>query len=211
VTSLNTSDSFKDDGAKITITNSGLTIRNVKVQCVSNKVIFQDKYTLELNRYALINEYSVPDVTTGESFTADCNLAWTMWIGKADGFFMLGTGTAGKPDVGIEFWFINGRPTLPVNGGAPRLVTTDFIGYSYSQITAIDGSYIILYSWPFSWLQQQKTIHAIARRNNGGIKWRVAPASEPIIADVVRGDGFKITATGGEKEWGIVAGRGTPP
>jgi len=209
---LDTSDLHGNYGAKVVINNTGTKIKNVTVQCVSNKVIFEDKTTLVLNRYALINEYAVPDVATGESFTADCNFGWSLWMNDIEGLFILGGGgIAGVPELGIGFRLNNGNPSLIYTGGAPKSVTADFAGYSYSQVTAIDGSYIIHYNLPLSWFRQQKIIHMIARRHDEGLKWRVAPVSEPTIADIVQGNGFRVTATGNQEDWGIVLKRVVPP
>ena len=87
ITSLEPSDLHGNNGTKASVTVSGSKIRDVTVQCVTNKVIFDDTYTLAFSRFVLLDEYSVSDVGTGESFPADCNFAWELWrkqeIGRA--------------------------------------------------------------------------------------------------------------------------------
>lgn len=171
------------------------------VRCVTNKVIFEDKNTLALPRFTVIDEYSVRDVAAGESFTADCNFAWSLWTTPANGFFLMGGGAPGKPQLGIPFLFDDGLPSVIPGTPIPATLSPDFIGYSSSNVTAIDGEYIILYKWPLYPFQEQRRVHMIARRNDGELKWRVAPNSEPTIPDAT--DGFVVTASGPPKQWGV--------
>jgi hypothetical protein len=203
VSSFGTSDKFGDYGVRISITDNGAPIRTVTVQCVTNKVVFAEKFTLELERYALIDEYSVSDVKPGESFTADCLFGWAMWMKSSGGFFALGGITPGIPTLGIGFYITNGIPSLMVTGGSPRAVTSDLVGLSNYRVTGIDGSLIVRYSWAWSWFRQEKTIHVIGATTNKGVEWRVGPKSEPIIRDGRMPGGFKVTAKGPEKGFGV--------
>jgi hypothetical protein len=193
VTLLSTSRLHPSLGTAASITYSGMTgIKKVTVQCVTNKVVFDGPYTLELINYALINEYSVPDVQNGESFMADCFFAWSMYMGSANGFFTLGTI---RPDIiqtqtlGIPFGVKDGMLTPTASGGQPKAITSNLVGYSNRQATDVDGSIIVRYEWPWSWFRQQRIIHIIASRTGQGLSWRVAPKSEPVIPD----SGFKVT------------------
>jgi hypothetical protein len=80
-------------GARVMVTHSGWNIRDVSVQCFTNKVLFKDKYTLAFEHFVLLNEYSVSGVKSGEPFPADCAFAWTLWTRPEDGFFIYGGGT----------------------------------------------------------------------------------------------------------------------
>jgi hypothetical protein len=54
----------------------------------------------------------------------------------------------------------------------------------------------------------EQAIHMIGSvGSEGGIRWRVAPESEPAVPDAV-GSGFKVTAKGPEKNFAVVAKRG---
>ncbi len=204
VSSLNTSDLHGANGAKLSITNSGMKIRNVKVQCVVNKVLFKNIHTLEMDRFAVVNEYAVPDVATGEAFTADCGFAWSMWTKPTDGFLLFGGGAAGVPQLGIPFLLNNGNPSFAPNASIPVILKPDFVGYSYNQVTGVDGSFVLAYTWPISWIRHEHVIHMIARRTTEELSWRVAPNSEPVIPDAQPGkDGIKFTATGTPGKWGI--------
>ena len=97
VTSLAPSDIHNNNGSKASITVTGTGIKDVRVRCVTNKVVFQDRDTLALARFTVIDEYSVKDVAVGESFTADCNFVWSLWRRPTDGLFLMGGGSAGKP------------------------------------------------------------------------------------------------------------------
>ena len=213
VSSLDSSDLHATNGAKVLITNSGMRISNVKVQCVTNKVVFKDLHTLSFDRFAVINEYSVPDVGTGESFTGDCNFAWSMWTKPTEGFFLLGGGTASAPQLGITFLLNNGNASFPPGVASPAMIRPDFTGYAYNQVTAIDASFIVLYTWPVSLSRRTRIIHMIAQRANGDIKWRVAPESEPVIPGARPSpDGLTFSARGTTAgAWGIEMVRTAPP
>jgi hypothetical protein len=192
-----------------------MKIKDVKVRCVTNKVIFENRDTLVLSRFTVIDEYSVSDVAPGESFTADCNFTWSLWTKPTDGFFLMGAGIPGVPGVpgtpqlGIPFLFKNGLPHLMPGAPLPAKFMPNFAGYSSSQVTAVDGYFIVLYTWPLRWLQQERIIHMIARRSDDILKWRVAPNSELIIPDAT--DGFIVTASGPPNQWGVTMKRGIPP
>lgn len=174
-----------DYRARAVITNNGMRIKDVVVQCVSNKAIADDKYTLELHKYFMVNEYSVNNVASGESFTADCEFAWHLLTKNTDGLFVLGDSamlTANSEccvwnTLGIWFDLKHGYPLRE------GYVNQAFVGYTRYPITGLDGSFIIKYKWPFSWFEQEKIIHMIARKTGNGVGWRVAPESEPVIKD----------------------------
>jgi len=164
---------------------------------------------LAFTRFSKIDEYSVSDVNPGESFTADCNFAWSLWKKPTDGFFLMGAGIAREPQLGIPFIFRDGLPSPMPGVGVPAQVTSDFSGYSSSMITAIDGYFIVLYKWPLCWFQEKRTIHMIARRSDDTLKWRIAPDSEPIIPDA--NGGFMVEVTGPPNQWGVTMKRAIPP
>jgi hypothetical protein len=209
VTSLYPSDFHDSFGAKASITTSSMKITDVTVQCASNKVVFDDRFTLDLRRYVIIDKYAVPDVAPRESFTADCNFAWSLWMRSTDGFFILGGGRPGVPELGIAFYLTNGLPTLINPSGTPTAVKSDLVGYSSSPVIGIDGSFVIRYSWPMSWFRHRKAIHMIASRDSQGkLSWRVAPESEPIISDAALPNGFTVTAKGPDMGFGVILKRG---
>ena len=201
------SDLHDTNGAKISITNSGMKIENVKVQCVTNKVLFKGIHTLKLDRFVKLNEYSVPDVGTGESFTGDCNFIWSLWTKSTDGFFIFGGGVAGAPQMAIPFLLNSGNASFVPDAPIPGVMKPDFVGYDYNEVTAADGSFIISYTWPWSWVRQERIIHMIARRTSDALKWKIAPKSEPIIRDANPGpDGLTFTAIGPRDKWAVEMG-----
>jgi hypothetical protein len=209
VTSLAPSDVHNNNGSKASITVTGTGIKDVTVQCVTNKVIFEGRNTLALSRFAMVDEYSVRDVAAGESFAADCNFAWSLWTKAEGGFFLLGAGVPGVQNLGIAFLFKDGVPSLIPGAPFPAAIKSDLVGYSPSQVTAVDGYFIVLYRWPLSPFRERRVIHMIARRNSGGLQWRVAPSSEPVIADAA--DGFIVTASGTTPDqWGVTMKRTGP-
>ena len=208
VTSLGTSEVWGDNGAKISISVGGIPIRAVTVQCVTNKVVFVDKYSLELQRYIASDQYSVSDVRSGESFTVDCTFAWTMWMKGNQGLLALGNPRLGAQDIGIEFFVTSGGdPILKETKSAPKLfIAYDLTGYSYYPITGIDGTVIIRYDWPWSWFRHERIVHLIAFKGIRGIEWRVAPQSEPPIPSP-RNRGFTVLARGPQKGFAVILGK----
>ncbi len=195
---------------KLLLTNSGWEIRDVKVQCFTNKVIYKGIYGLAFDRFTRLTEYAVPDVKDGESFPADCYFAWSFWTKPTDGIFVYGrdvTASAG-PYMGILVVFRNdGVPMLRPGTPVPAKMTADLTGYSYNQITAVDGSFVVEYRWPHTFWVQRRVIHVVARRSGDELKWRVAPESEPVIPDP---EGWTVLAKSTSKEWGITMGRYSP-
>jgi len=209
VGSLQASDLHGNNGVKTSITVTGMGIRDVSVQCATNKVIFENKNTLALPNFTLINEYAVGVVGRGESFTADCNFAWSLWTNSTDGIFLMGAGLEGKPQLAMPIFFRDGLPYPAPSPSIPSLMTPNLTGYSSAQVTAIDGEFIVLYKWPFCPFQQTRIIHLIAERNDSDLKWRPAPGSEPIIPNAT--GGYVFTASGNGGKWGVTMNRGTPP
>ncbi len=129
-----------------------------------------------------------------------------MWMESSDGFFALGDVQPGVKTLAIGFYIKNNTPSLMSTGGRPQGVISDLVGYSNYPVTAIDGTLIVRYNWPFPWFQQQKIVHVIASNQGGAkLKWRIAPESEPVIPDVdpkllraagIRTTGFKVIASG---------------
>ena len=181
------------------------------VKCFTNKVVFQDKNTLELDRFVRIKEYNVQDVRRGETFVADCNFAWSLWMNQTDGFLLLGGGTAGEKQMGIPLTVKDGLPMLFPGAPLPAMIQPDFNGYPYSEVTGIDGSFVVSYTWPFSWIPQETVIHVIAERTSDGLKWRVVPRDEPTIPDGPHAGGWKLTARSNGEAWGVELTRGTKP
>jgi len=201
------SDMHGANGAKIAITNSGMKIKTVTVQCVTNKVVFKDMHTLKMDRFVALNEYSVPDVGTGESFDADCNFLWSMWTKPSDGFFIFGGGVAGLPQMALPFLLNNGNASFQPGVPLLRMMKPDFVGYAYNQVSAADGSFIVSYSWPWPWIRQERVFHMIAQRSDSGLTWRVAPKSEPVIRDATPSpDSLTFTATGPKDKWAVEMG-----
>jgi hypothetical protein len=197
-------------GARVMVIHSGWDIRDVSVQCFTNKVLFKDKYALAFENFVLLNEYSVPSVKSGEPFPADCAFAWSLWMRPEDGFFIYGGGTAGAPQLGIPIVFRpDGLPTLRPGSPLPAVMRPDFIGYSYSQVTAVDGTFVIRYRWPLTPWFQRYIIHVAGRRYGDDLKWRVAPESEPAFSDPVGFNAWIVTAKSNGKEWGITM-KGSP-
>jgi hypothetical protein len=191
----------------LTVTNSGQTPANaIIVHCRVNKVVFMDKFTLELQNYSLWKAYSVNDLKSRESFIAECPTGWTLWMNNKDGFFALGPPNEGPSGaLGIGFYFTNGMANLRNRGGTPEFVKSDLKDYTEFSMTSIDASVVIDYSWRFSPLKQEKIIHVVGDSYGGQkIMWRLVPDSEPLIPDgPIAASGFKIVASGGTKP-GIV-------
>jgi hypothetical protein len=207
-TSSEVSDLHGNNGMKVGVTVDGSGIKDVTVGCVTNKVIFDDADTLSFSQFSYLDEYNVQSVAAGETFTADCNFVWSLWVKRqSDGFFLMGAGQTGKPQLGIGFSVRNSQfeLTQPI----PASITPDLSQYVPAKVTAVDGSYIIPFKWPWSWLQHRRIIHVIGRRGDSQLKWRIAPNGEPVIPD---GGGFKIQATGptNPSQWVITMKRGNP-
>jgi hypothetical protein len=157
------SDLHGNSGAKASITVTGTGIRNVTVQCVTNKVIFDDNFTLELNRYALIDEYNVSDVAVGESFSADCGFSWSIWVNGREGLFVFGELTPAVKVLGIPFRIKGDQLSPGVSGATPMGVTSvevttpSFSGYRRDATTEVDGSFIVRYSACFAGLRKKKS------------------------------------------------------
>jgi hypothetical protein len=196
-------------GAKVTVSESGLPIREVSVRCVTNKVVFEDRFTAEFERYVSVEEYSVGDVKPGESFTVNCNLAWSFWDMTDRGVLVLGYPTPGQPNMAIPFRYINETPVV-TSGPAPASMTfgfADAVNYRGHAITAVDGSFVVSYKWYLCPFRENSTIHVIASPGpEDGIKWRIAPASEPVIADAKLG-GWKLTAKSNTAKFGVTMKR----
>jgi hypothetical protein len=182
-----------------------MTIKHVTVECLGNKAIFADRFTLILNRYELSKEYSVPDMEPGESFTANCAEEWSLYMKSDEGFFAFGDvgPDVHAPALAIGFYVKDGRPTLMYPSGPPSFVVSDLFGYLNHPVTAIDGTVIVRYRWPASW-KQERRIHIIASRKKKVLEWRVAPKSEPTIPEAPIAGGFTVTANGGRKGFGAV-------
>jgi hypothetical protein len=203
-------------GVKITVAEAGISMKDVLVQCVSNKVIFDNRFTLQLNKFVSVDEYSVGDVSAGESFTVNCTFAWSMWD-KTDGqgMLILGRPTVGRPNLGMTFQYVNGVPMA--TSRCPIAITVGFadaVRYKNHEITGVDGSFVIRYRWPLLPFHQTKIIHMIESLGpENGIKWKVAPASEPVMPDAQRIDGWKMTAASNAAQFAITmkGGKYTQP
>lgn len=203
-------------GVKATVTDTGTSpIKNVSVQCVTNKVIFENRFTLEFDKFISVDEYSVGDMKAGESFTANCTFAWSIWENSdRQGVLVLGYPTVMKPNVGITYRYENGTPV--VTGKWPTAITFGFddaIRYHNRRLTGVDGNFIVRYKWRFSPFRQTKTIHMIESPGpEDGIKWRVAPASESVIPDPPpHDDGWKMTAKSNSAQFGLTLKGGNYP
>ena len=88
-------------GVKATIVETGTPISDVVVQCVTNKVTLENRFTLEFDKFVSVDEYSVGSVKPGESFTTNCTFAWSMWEKSGQqGLLILGYPTPGQPNPG---------------------------------------------------------------------------------------------------------------
>jgi hypothetical protein len=128
-----------------------------------------------------------------------------------EGIFIYGHEVPGNPVLGIPIVFRDDglpmvRPGVPV----PTKVVMGFTGYLNSQITAIDGAFVILYKWPLTPWVQRRVIHVVARRVGDDLKWRVAPESEPVIPDPDVSGGWTFTAKSDNDRWGVEMNRTTP-
>jgi hypothetical protein len=121
---------------------------------------------------------------------------WSMLMNQTDGFFVYGAvaldeDPAPYPRLGVSFKLENGYPMVKDALG----VRGPFPGYLQYPITGLDGSFKIKYSWPLRWplrwFQHEQVIHIVATGIDAGLKWRTAPASEPVIPD------------GSSKEWAV--------
>jgi hypothetical protein len=104
--------------------------------------------------------------------------------------------------MGIPFDLPEGIPAAKSGVAIPSQVVSDFSGYWEVPTTSIDGSFIVSYKWPFCWRSENKTIHMIAKMAEAGVKWHVAPESEPVIPDA-RHNEWKVSVNTSGKEWGI--------
>jgi hypothetical protein len=200
-------------GVKITVTETGSTpISDVVVQCVTNKIIFDNRVTVEFDKYMRLDEYSVGTVGAGESFTVNCTFGWSLWEKEDDAVLIAGFPTPGYQNLGIRLKYRNGTPS--VAGFCPTVISfdvADALSFKGRRITAVDGSFVIHYKWKSARIPQTRVIHMI--ESNGpeeGLRWRVAPESEPIILDApLRPDGWKMTARSNTVEYGLTLKGGT--
>jgi hypothetical protein len=184
-----------------------MKIKNVEIQCVTNKIVFNGIHTLKLDRFVKLNEYRVPDVGTGESVTGDCNFIWSLWTKPTDGFFIFGGGVAGALQMAMPFLLNDGNASFPPGVPIPGMMRPTFTGYSYNDVTAADSTFIISYTWLVPWARQERIFHMIARRTDDGLIWRVAPESEPVINDAPPSpEGLTFTATGPRDKWAVEMG-----
>lgn len=198
-------------GARVLVTHNGWNIRDVSVECFTNKVLFGDKYSLAFDRFVLLDEYSVSNVKSGEPFPADCAFAWSFWTKPEDGIFIYGDASPGNLQMVIPIVFRgDGLPMLKPGSPLPAATKVDVAGYAYSQVTAVDGTFVIRYRWPYTPWFQQYIVHVAARRHNDELKWRVAPESEPIFVDPSGPGSWIMTAKSNGKEWGITM-KGSAP
>jgi len=202
-------------GVKATVADTGISpIRDVKVQCVTNKVIFDNSFTLAFNNFVSWEEYSVGNLKSGESFTANCTFAWSMWEKSDRGMLILGHGTPGKRSLGVTYQYVNGTP-MPTSSGPAILIVgfEDAIHYQNRQLTTVDGSFIVQYKWRLWPFQQTTIIHMIESPGpEEGIRWRVAPASEPVIPDAPAQDrGWKMTGDSNSAQFAVTMKGGSYP
>lgn len=182
---------------RISVTNTGaMTMRDVTVECLSNKAVFADKYTLELHRYVLMQEYAAATVNQGESFTAACPQAWFLYMNKTDGFFAFGEVSEEHSSLGIPFTFKYGPPTLLYSTGTPVFVRSDLVGYTNYPSTSLDGTLIIKYKFSLFGIRQERRVHLVGFRSAAVIVWKIAPESEAVIPDAPLSiNSFKLTAS----------------
>lgn len=192
---------------KVTITNTGMATTGVSVQCIVNKVVFEDKYTLELHHFVVMKEYQVPNVGSGESFTVDCNFIWSFWknSGINTGFFLLGPGASGVSQIAIPVAFRGGIPYRIPGTPLPAVTIPDLYGFPHSRVTQVDGTFLVHYRWPLGY-EQERPIHIVAERRSEELIWHAAPSSEAIVPD---GSGWKLTVDGPPDGWGMVVEKGS--
>lgn len=200
VTSVTSSDMHGQSAVKATIMDNGIGISDVMVQCITNKVIFEERFTLDLSNYTKINEYSVPGMQSGESFTVECPFMWSMYATKVDGFFSFGDAIPGQKVLAIPFKVSNGIMSVPASGAGAIGVTPSLsvsTPGTKQTTTRADGTMVIRYKWSLCpWFSQEKRFHFITVPYSGGITWKEAPRSEPTISDA-RLPGYKLKASGG--------------
>jgi hypothetical protein len=198
-----------DDTARITVTNIGVgvPIRGVSARFVTNKVVFDNRFTLRLQHYIVFDAYSAPTVASGESFTVGCHLTWSMWMNDVgSGFFAFGEVRPDTTALAIGFTFKNGILTLDNTGGKTQIRMFGAFGFKRYPVTAVDGNLIVRYNWPFSLFPCEKIIHVIGTAYDGATRWRLAPESEPTVLDAKLPGGFSVTATGSpDRAYGLTA------
>ena len=80
-----------DTAVFVAMTNIGYSpIGSVSARCVTNKVIFDNQFTLELHKFYSWEAYSVNGLDSGESFLVMCPYTWSMLTSATDGFFAFG-------------------------------------------------------------------------------------------------------------------------
>jgi hypothetical protein len=203
-------------GAKAIVAVTGSDISDVSVKCVTNKVIFEDKFTLDFIRFATVEEYSVGRVKAGESFTAQCLFAWSMTEKDGQGMLVLGDPRPWRPipKLGVTYKYLNGTPVI--TSPVPAAVYPGFgdtISVRHYKLTGVDGTFVIRYRSRIPPFRQSSSVHMIEGPfgTDTVTTWRIAPAGEPVIPDPPpQDDGWKLTLKyDGSAEFGVTMKGGT--
>lgn len=180
-------------GAKATFVYSAgqLPINDVAIKCITNKVIFENRYTADVSRFSSIEEYSVGRVQPGESFTAGCTFGWSMWTNRNEGVLLMGYPTLLTQHLGIKYRFNNGVPI--VIPPSPASIMFDFaaaMAHTLHPPTQVDGIFLISYKWCY--FRRSVRVHVIKSPGINGTEWRIAPEREGVVADASDDDGWKL-------------------
>jgi hypothetical protein len=192
--------------ARVEIHVGGLIpIHNIEAICQGNKIVFDNRHTLITNGFIKIDQYAVPTVNSGETFTLECPVAWSLHMNAREGIFSFGDLRQDHPPAVIEFTTNDGNVILKHPDGLPQSRWFDATTYVEHPVSGIDASLLVSYrlpTWLFGWTVH-KTFHLIAQSRNDKLVWRIAPASEPTIPDGIdgmiiesHGNALRLTATG---------------
>lgn len=193
-------------GAKVEIVESGFPIRDVTVRCLTNKVIFDNSMVVTFERFLAIDEYSVGSVKSGETFTFNCTVAWSLWEMPDEQVALIaGYPTPGKPNLGVALQRKDGALSLigPVPG-AITFTPQNMANYRSHRITGVDASAVIQYRWPFTRFRSEKTVHLVESLGpEDGIKWKIAPEGEPVLSDP-DAEGWKLAIKSNGETFGVI-------
>ncbi len=182
------------DNVSLTLTSSGFPISNVSVECVTNKVIMANKFTLELHHIATLDQYDVPEVKTGESFNIECPLQWYVVEGGGLGYYIWGRPDLSPHHMVIPFRLTKDLPVATTNGRPMSVTFNDLSGYTVFPPTAVEGMITVRFNWKHTRFTQQRNFRVIGHPdNNGEFSWVSAPESQELIPDAPDVNGIKLT------------------
>jgi hypothetical protein len=198
-----------DYGVTITVTESGIPIRDVAVKCTTNKLVYDNIDAVRFERVFGVDEYTVTSIKQGESFTVNCAFLWS-YLTRPDKWILV-AGHPGPyhPHMGFIFKVINGDPKITTP--CPAVVTfgefSEDMSYTLHKFTAADAEFLIRYKWYGSPFFVTRVVHVVYALGPNGRNWKEAPENEPTISDPP-GNGWRILIKSPSPKDFIVTARG---